>query len=253
MKQVILVVGILLLGTGCSATKVKVDQAGLAQAKKVAVVGFHLQVQEPKSIVGDFNKLSDAVHGKVEDANPESNAADEIYLDLTQKLASEMNWDVKPLNEVRGNLAYKELEKEFTTGLQLRGMKAENMKTLRPHGIIDAEPFQAKISQERREKLMDALGVNTLVADFVLATLNNESTFGGMVGRAKYKPKTQNIIRVYVRGKKDPVWFDTWAWGEGDQAIQATANYIADEDLLKQVRVSSRKSFAETFKRYKAL
>ncbi|MGZ6479839.1 MAG: hypothetical protein ACXWQE_11080, partial [Bdellovibrionales bacterium] len=122
-----------------------------------------------------------------------------------------------------------------------------------PHGIIDAEPFISKITQERREKLMDELGVNTLVADFVMATLKNESTFGGMVGRAQYKPKTQNIIRVYVRGKKDPVWFDTWAWGEGDEAIQASGNYITDESLLKQVKISSQKSFVETFKRYKAL
>ena len=148
---------------------------------------------------------------------------------------------------------YKQLEHEFTTGLQIRGMKGERMNQLRPHGIIDAEPFQEKISQERREKLMDELGVNTIVADFVMATLKNESTFGGMVGLAKYKPRTQNIIRVYVRGKKDTVWFDTWAWGEGDEAIQAVGNYITDDALLKQVKISSDKSFTETFKRYKAL
>jgi hypothetical protein len=245
---------IFLVLAGCSSmTKVQVDPQGMAQAKKVAVVGFHLLVEEPKSALGDLKKLGNLVKGDVPDANAQSDTADQVYTNFANRLSREMNWEVKSAADVRKSTLYKQLEHEFTTGLQIRGMKGENMNQLRPHGIIDAEPFISKISQERREKLMDDLGVNTLVADFVMATLKNESTFGGMIGRAKYKPHTQNIIRVYVRGKKDPVWFDTWAWGEGDEAIQASGNYITDESLLKQVKISSEKSFAETFKRYKSL
>jgi hypothetical protein len=253
MKFFLLIFSAAVLG-GCSMTKVKVDPQGLGQAKKVAIVGFHLLVEEPKSIMGDINKIKDLAHGKVDGANQESDAADQLYGDLATRLSREMNWQVKSAADVRANALYKQLVVQYTTGLQIGGTPhGENMHQLRPHGILDSEPLISKISQGKREELMDALGVNALVGDFVIATLKNESSLGGMIGRAKYKPHTQNIIRVYVRGKKGPVWFDTWAWGDGDEAIQASANYISDEALLKQVRISSEKSFEETFKRYKAL
>ena len=93
---------------------------------------------------------------------------------------------------------------------------------------------------------------NAVVVDFELVGLKNESWFGGMIGRAKYNPRVQNIIRVYVRGRKDPVWFDTWAWGEGDKALQAELNSVEDKPLLEQVVIASRKSIGETLSRYKS-
>ena len=77
--------------TACSMTKVKVDPEGMQQAKKVAIVGFNLLVEEPKSMMGDLKKLGSLAKGELEDANQESATADQLYATLATRLSREMN------------------------------------------------------------------------------------------------------------------------------------------------------------------
>lgn len=248
--------GLLLLSSlisGCSSlTKAEIDRNAIGQTKNVAMVGFHLAMEEPKSAVSDLQKLGDLTKGKVRDANEQHDTADEVYAELKRRLTEEMHWNIVPAATVQRLPAYKDLVKQYTTGLQIGGTPLpQNYHKIRPHQMLDADPFIYKISQEEREALMDKLRVDALVVDFLLVSLRNESTFGGMIGRAKYKPKAQNIIRVFVRGKKDPAWFDTWAWGDGEQALQASLNFVEDKPLLEQVTIASKKSIDETMVRYR--
>lgn len=120
---------------------------------------------------------------------------------------------------------------------------------IRPNGILDATPFIQKISAEDRDALMNELGVDAVVVDMLMVNVPNNSFFG-FVGVRKYQPKAQNIIRVFQKGRKDPVWFDTWAWGEADKEI--TGDMIGDSDvpLQEQVVIASKKAVGETFQRF---
>lgn len=237
--------------SGCaSLTKAKIEKAEVERARNVAIVGFHMLMQEPKSFMGDLKKLQNIAKTDWKNSIPEHEMPGEVYGELAKRLIKAMNWNMKSASQVSQNAQYKELVAKYTQGLQVRPYTPENYRRIRPLGILDADPFIYNITQEQREALMSSLGVDAVIVDFLNANLNNESTFGGLVGAAKYRPKTQNIIRMYVKGKKDPVWFDTWAWGEGDKALQASFNYVEDKPLLEQVVLASRKSIAETLKRY---
>lgn len=240
------------LSACASMKRTRIEKAEVAKAKNVAIAGFHLAVEEPKSLIGDFKKAKDALNGKFKDANQEHETADRIYDDLNSRLSKEMKWNMKPRAAVAGNSGYKQLVTKYTTGLQVGGMTtSENYQKMRPHAMLDADPVIYKLSQADREALMDQLGVDALVANFMIASLRNESTFGGMVGAAKYKPKTQNVLRLYIRGQKEPVWLDSWAWGDGDKALQATANFVEDNLILEQVVVASKRSFDKLFENYR--
>jgi hypothetical protein len=255
MRKMMFAAGLGLLLSACaSVTKPEIDKPMVVKARHVAITGFHVAMQEPKSVIGDLQKLGDLTKGKVRDANEEHDTADEIYDELSRRLRGDMGWSMESAASLEHSAQYQALVKKYTTGLQIGGTPVgENYHKIRPHNVLDADPFIGKISQADREALMDDLRVDALVADFLIVSLSNESMFGGMIGRAKYKPKAQNIIRVFVRGRKDPVWFDTWAWGEGDQALQAELNFVEDKPLLEQVVVASKKSIGETLQRYKSL
>lgn len=253
MKQFFTLVAVLFFLSGCgSMTKAQIDKTRTTKVKSAAIVGFHMAMKEPQSLMGDMKKLGDLSKGKVRDANEQHDTADAVFTLLRSQLSSDLKWNVEPISAVSKVPAYQALVTKYTTGLQVGGapLPADYHK-IRPHGTLDADPFIYKISQGEREALMDQLQVDALVVNFLLVGLENESMFGGMIGAAEYTPKAQNIIRVFVRGQKDPIWFDTWAWGEGDKAIKATMNFVEDKPLLEQVVLASRKSIGQTMARYK--
>jgi hypothetical protein len=242
------------LSACASLTKTKIDKKAASETKSVAIVGFNLAVEEPKSIIGDFKKAKDLFAGDAKDANQQHATADQMYDELNGRLSKLMNWQMKPRAAVASNPAYAALVTKYTTGLQVGGMMTPaNFQKLRPNNMLDAEPVIYKMTMEQRDALMKELGVEAIAANFVLASLKNESMFGGMVGAAKYKPKTQNVFRLYVRGQKDPIWLDTWAWGEGDKALQASANFVGDNLILDQVVLATRRSYdalAENYRKH---
>ena len=253
MKMILTLTGMMMFLSACgSMTKAQIDKERTGKVKNVAIVGLHVAMQEPQSLMGDMKKLGDLTKGKVRDANQQHDTADEVYTHLRSQLSQNLNWNMLPPGQITREPSYQALVTKYTTGLQVGGTPLpSDYHKVRPHGMLDADPFIYKISQADREALMDQLRVDALVVDFLLVGLNNKSMFGGMVGAAKYQPKAQNIIRVFVRGQKDPVWFDTWAWGEGDKALQATMNFVEDKPLLEQVVVASKKSIGQTMDRYK--
>jgi hypothetical protein len=252
MKRMLLLSCVALLTSACAMTKAKIDKDITSKTKKVAIVAFNMEVQEPKSLVGDLKKIGDLGEGKIRDAIEQHQAADDLYRELSTKLAREMNWDIKSQQAVSANAYYKTLLKQHTEGLQVGSYKPLDYHTMRPHGILHADPAIHKVKREERDKLMSELGVDALVVDFTTVSLRDKSWFGGMIGRSKYLPKAQNVIRVFVRGKEDPVWFDTWAWGEGEKALQANFNHVEDKPLLEQVVLASKRSISETMSRYKS-
>ena len=249
MQRLALLISAALFLSACGMTKAKIDKDVTTKAKKVAIVGFNLSVQQPKSILGDLKKLKEGP----QDALLQSETADEVYRELANKLSRELNWDVKPRETVAANAAYKAVVKANIEGLQIGSYGSLDYKTLRPHGILHADPFNIdKVKREQRDKLMNELGVDALIVDFTTVSLRDKSWFGGMIGRSKYLTKAQNVIRVYMRGKEEPVWFDTWAWGEGSKALQAELNFVEDKPLLEQVVLASKNSISETMSRYKS-
>lgn len=247
MKKTILFSALVL--SACGMTNAKIDKDVTDKAKKVAIVGFNLSVQQPKSLLGDLKKLKDGP----EEALLQNETADEVYRDLANKLSKELNWDVKPRETVAANAAYKAIVKANTEGLQFGSYRSLDYKTLRPHGILHADPFNIdKVKRDQRDQLMNELGVDAIVVNFTTVSLKDKSWFAGMIGRAKYLTKAQNVIRVYVRGKDEPVWFDTWAWGEGSTALQANLNFVEDKPMLEQIVLASKNSISETMSRYKS-
>lgn len=253
MNKRIFLIGTLIL-SACSSMKTKIDKQAVAGVHSVAITGFHMDMQEPKSLVGDFKKAAELMKGNIRDANEEHATADQVYDELVPRLEKLTKMKVKTRAALSADGHYKDLVVKYTKGLQIGGPPIpDSYHRIRPHGILDAGAAIYQMTQEERDALMKELAVDGLVANFVNANLDNESTFGGMIGRAKYKPKTQNVLRLFVKGQKDPVWLDSWGWGEGDKALQAEANYVQDAALLEQIVVSTRRSFdsmAENFRKY---
>ena len=140
-------------------TKAEIDKPGVAGAKKVAIVGFHMLVQEPKSIVSDLKAVGDLAKGKVRDANEQHDTADEVYRVLSQRLGGDMNWQMLSADQVSRSTSYKAIVSKYTTGVQVGPMVPNDMHKIRPHNMIDADPFIYKVTEAEREALMHELGV----------------------------------------------------------------------------------------------
>lgn len=238
--------------SGCAGmTKAQIEKPQVSRVQKVAIVGFHLLVEEPKTLLGDMKKLGAMAKGDLRDANEQSTDAEELYENLRQQLGREMKWNLTPARTVSQSTTYKALVQRFTEGLQVGPASAANYHKLRPGGILDADPFVYKIEPAERDALMHELGVEALVVDLVIVSLNNRSWFSWL-GARKYQPKAQNVIRVFVKGRKDPIWFDTWAWGEAEKTIAGDAVNVEDRRLLDQVKVASKKSIGQTLSRYQS-
>lgn len=244
-------IGLFLL-CGCSSfTKVQKQAEGLKQIKRVAIVGYSVSYEEPDSVlqrIAEKTKLNVNASGKVNGGeNPE---IDILYQSIASRLQSEMTWQVLTVSQLTSQATYKNLVKEYTTGMVTRPMVGKNSTVFRPTNILDAPAF-AMMDNKAKAQLVKTLEVDAIVIVNVVSSLEEEGGLMKYVGASEFRPKAQVLIQVLDGRSEKPIWSDSWARGNGDKAVPSTLRFVDNKEMMAQVKIAVNHGYDDLFGRFK--
>jgi hypothetical protein len=240
LMKAIGVIGAIAL-SACSTMKVEPDR--VATVKKVAIVGFDVNQQNPVS-KGDLFKVltkqkvgtEATVKGRAEAVHVEK-----MYAALRQKLEKENHWKILTQEQVVKNPAYQELFKAKTEGWQNRPIAGDDYSLMQAPGVLDTFALYTT-PPEKLKALQEALGVDALLIVGVKVMLNLDSALGAMVGQGKFNPLAITSLQMKDGRTNDRIWFDSNAKGQPVQNDEKNFMGMADQDKLNQMAVLAAES-----------
>lgn len=229
---------------GCSGMRRRYEAEPVGAVKKVAVAGFEIVQPVPPDLVKIlFGPPKDKGPGMMSGINyegmmakPSKHAAD-LEADAAKAMAKLQRWTVLDAPSMRQNAVYREFFKEWMGPIQSRTPVMDGESKFHAPEILDYDSIQ-RMGQADREKLMNGLGVDGLIAIKIQTRIHAATVMG--VGN-RY-PQAIVMFQLYRKGTTDPIWYDVNAEGEQSKESMGVTRLTADFDKMNQLIATSART-----------
>lgn len=224
----------------CSCSTMTLSKPDVEQVKRVAVIGFSVEQQQPNTGERVLTKLfgpKDDGISSLKPAKParESAHAGQMLEDLEDVLRKQMHWQVVDSRTLSKNATYRGRWTARTQGLQPRPLvPGDNWDIFVAPGVVESFLLE-NLTLAERQDLMKKLGVDAVVVAKVRVDLVNRGiSLGGELA-----PKSKLHFRLFTSKQEDPIWNDLNADGPESKAGVEHSLGFADPKALNPLALES--------------
>lgn len=218
-----------------SCVSKEINELEINRVKKVAVIGYTLNLPMPAKLSLLADTVNDVASGKGLSFTDDSKAAEAILNQVNTVLAKQQNWTVLSPEQLRQNPAYINAYKSTMDGLQNKMLSNDGSRDFLAKGIMDKDGHRL-LKATGRAELMKALGVDAIAVVHVTTRLKGFSFFGF----GSQKPQANVFIQVYNSPDQRAIWHETIE-GEVGESLGMTGLYTVAkvEELTKKSVVTA--------------
>jgi hypothetical protein len=190
--------------SGCSSLTRKYDAARAGQVKKIVVLSFEIQQEQPKDALG-LSKLGELKEGRRGD-RPEFQAmATNVYNTLLAELTRKTKWNTVSLKELTSNAAYAKRVTDSTTGFHQVSMTNQNAEIVNVNSVLNNVAYR-KMSYQEKVNLAKAYGADAFAEILIPEQIDQGYSFGNLTGNAPFKFTGRANLIVHGLNSEEPLW-----------------------------------------------
>ncbi len=193
----------------CAGMGNKYDSARASSVKKVVILGFEIEEQQPKDGLG-VSGINDLKDGAFADAPATKRGADAIYAEFVKTLNARTHWQTAQLKDLQSNPQFAEYQKDKMSGLRQVtmtgiGSGGPKVEIIFPDGALDQTAFR-KLTREQKVAFAKSFGADAYGEVMLYQTIEQSIDFGNFVGLGNFDFKTRANLRLFGLDSDEPIW-----------------------------------------------
>ena len=190
--------------TACSSLSRKYDAARATKVKKIAVMSFEVQQEQPKDALG-LSRLNEIKEGRRGDRTEFQVMATQIYNQLLTDLGQKTKWKTVSLNELSANKNYAKLVTDSTTGFHQVSMTSRNAEIINVKPILNNVAYR-KMTHQEKVKLAREFGADAFAEIVISEQIDQGYSFGNLTGNAPFTFTGRANLIVHGLDSDEPLW-----------------------------------------------
>lgn len=226
--------------SSCASLSHKKDDQALSQVRKVAVVAF--TADEPASATLGFSLTSHKAKAEAGGSliSQKSESVDQMLQELQDSFANNMHWSVVDTEAMTQNSGYTSAFKRTMEGWQNKMPPGAGQNRFIVDHVMDFDCVRI-LDRSGRDQLIDALGVDAIVAAQVKVIMNGTS----VMGIGSRHPQSNLSFMMYVKGQDAPVWFEGQIQGKEAEKSVGVTGYTDEAATARLSLESAKTAFAK--------
>ena len=206
LKNILLGTILIFSMVACGTIGTVKDTERLKNVKRVAIISFEIQQDQPKDSLGLGSIAKGGDMMKTFAEKPEiKNMAKDVYQILAESVEKSLGVKTLKYRRMVAHPQYKTVYNKKMKGIRHQTFVPNGVEVIYANGILDASNFRS-LSLEGRRELARKLGVDAFIEYQAYQHIDQGFGFGNLTGEGDFKYKTRSNFRMFGLDSEEPIW-----------------------------------------------